>query len=42
MPSYLTLKILGEGVRGARLAYDTCPADKADMSAVTIGGVVFE
>ena len=40
-PGYLTLKILGEGVRGQRLAYDTCPADEADTSAVTIGGVVF-
>ncbi|MBX3051555.1 MAG: AmmeMemoRadiSam system protein B [Caldilineaceae bacterium] len=40
-PGYLTLKILGEGVRGARLAYDTCSADEADTSAVTIGGVVF-
>jgi len=40
-PGYLTLKILGDGVRGERLAYDTCPADEADTSAVTIGGVVF-
>jgi AmmeMemoRadiSam system protein B len=40
-PGYLTLKILGEGVRGERLAYETCPADEADRSAVTIGGVVF-
>ncbi len=40
-PGYLTMKILGEGVQGQRLAYDTCPADDADTSAVTIGGVVF-
>lgn len=40
-PGYLTLKILGEGTRGEGLAYDTCPADEADRSAVTIGGVVF-
>ncbi|MBI3961050.1 MAG: AmmeMemoRadiSam system protein B [Chloroflexi bacterium] len=40
-PGYLTLAILGEGVRGERLAYDSCPADEADTSAVTIGGVVF-
>jgi len=44
-PGYLTLKILegmgGEGVRGQRLAYDICPADEADTSAVTIGGFVF-
>ena len=44
-PGYLMLKILGEGVRGELLAYDTCPADEADTSAVTsavtIGGVVF-
>lgn len=40
-PGYLTLKILGDGIRGERLAYDTCPANEADTSAVTIGGVVF-
>ncbi len=40
-PGYLTLKILGEGVRGERLAYDSCPADEANTSTVTIGGVVF-
>ncbi len=40
-PGYLTLKILGEGVLGERLAYDSCPADESDTSAVTIGGVVF-
>ena len=40
-PTYLTLKILGKGVRGERLAYDSCPADEASTSAVTIGGVVF-
>jgi len=40
-PGYLTLKILGERVRGERLAYDTCPADEADASVVTIGGFVF-
>lgn len=40
-PGYLTLKILGAGVRGERLAYDTCPADETDASVVTIGGFVF-
>ena len=40
-PGYLALKILGEGIRGQRLAYDTCPADETDTSAVTIGGLVF-
>lgn len=40
-PGYLALKILGEGIRGEKLAYDTCPADETDTSAVTIGGLVF-
>jgi len=40
-PGYLTLKILGDGMQGERLAYDSYPADEADTSAVTIGGVIF-
>jgi len=40
-PGYLALKILGDGVRGRRLAYDSCPADDGETSAVTIGGLLF-
>lgn len=40
-PAYLTLKALG-AAEGECLAYQACPADEADTSAVTVCGVVWE
>jgi AmmeMemoRadiSam system protein B len=39
-PGYLALKLMGQ-VQGQLTAYQSCPADEANRSAVTIAGVVF-
>jgi MEMO1 family protein len=42
-PIYLTLRYLGQQghVDGIPAGYASCPADEADTSAVTIGGMIF-
>lgn len=43
-PIYLTMRLLelmGGPIRGHRVAYAVCPADNANTSVVTVGGVVF-
>ncbi len=40
-PIYLALRMLGS-VRGERLAYELCPADERDTSAVSVCGMVFQ
>jgi AmmeMemoRadiSam system protein B len=40
-PIYLTLRLLGQ-VEGTPAGYLTCPADAANQSAVTIGGMIFQ
>lgn len=39
-PIYFTLRLLGP-VEGILAGYASCPADEADTSAVTIGGMIF-
>jgi MEMO1 family protein len=39
-PGYLALKLMG-AVTGAEMAYQSCPADDQNTSAVTISGIVF-
>ncbi|MEZ4656603.1 MAG: AmmeMemoRadiSam system protein B [Caldilineaceae bacterium] len=43
-PIYLTMRLLealNGSVRGAQVAYATCPADAQNTSVVTVGGVLF-
>lgn len=40
-PIYLTLRLLGE-VEGTPAGYLSCPADAANESAVTVGGMIFQ
>ncbi len=40
-PIYLTLRLLG-AVEGTPVGYAVCPADDADTSVVTVGGMVFQ
>jgi AmmeMemoRadiSam system protein B len=40
-PVYLTMKLLGQ-VKGTPAGYATCPADEANTSAVTIGGLIWQ
>ncbi len=40
-PIYLALRMLGR-VKGQPVAYDSCPADEHDTSAVSVCGVVFQ
>jgi hypothetical protein len=39
-PIYLTLRLLGDNVRGKLTGYDRCPADEEDTSFVSVCGVV--
>lgn len=39
-PIYLTMQTVG-ALRGEQIGYATCPADDADTSAVTVGGMIF-
>ena len=40
-PIYLTMRLLG-AVEGTPVGYAVCPADDADTSVVTVGGMVFQ
>ncbi len=40
-PIYLTMKFLGQ-VEGTPTGYASCPADDANTSAVTVGGVIWQ
>ena len=40
-PIYLTMKFLGQ-VEGIPTGYASCPADDANTSAVTVGGVIWQ
>jgi AmmeMemoRadiSam system protein B len=40
-PIYLSLRLLAPAT-GERVAYDRCPADEADTSFVSVGGVVWD
>jgi AmmeMemoRadiSam system protein B len=39
-PGYLTLKLMGT-IHGQEMAYQSCPADDHNTSAVTVAGVAF-
>jgi AmmeMemoRadiSam system protein B len=39
-PIYLTLKLLGDDARGEVVAYEQCPADDANGSFVSVGGML--
>ncbi|MEZ4633577.1 MAG: AmmeMemoRadiSam system protein B [Caldilineaceae bacterium] len=39
-PGYLALKLMGD-VRGDEMAYQSCPADAQDTSAVTVTGIAY-
>ncbi|RME50651.1 MAG: AmmeMemoRadiSam system protein B [Caldilineae bacterium] len=41
-PGYLMLHLVGAGAQGRQIAYDSCPADERNQSAVTICGMVYE